>query len=57
VQQPNQCNQAALFSRWTWLAQKIVKEHLATFKQWPPSSPLANQGQLERSLEDIDSRR
>jgi hypothetical protein len=38
-------------------AQAIVKEHLATFQQWPPISPISNQGQLERSLEDMDSRR
>ena len=38
-------------------AQAIIKEHLTTFKQWPPVSPVNNQAQLERILEDIDSRR
>ena len=38
-------------------AQAIVKEHLTTFKQWPPASSISNQEGLERSLEDMDSRR
>jgi len=38
-------------------AQAIVKQHLATFKEWPPVSPVPNQAELERTLEDIDSRR
>ncbi|MFM1891789.1 MAG: hypothetical protein RLZ44_866, partial [Pseudomonadota bacterium] len=38
-------------------AQAIVKQHLATLQEWPPVSPVSNQAQLERTLEDIDSRR
>lgn len=38
-------------------AQAIVKQHLATLKKWPPVSLVSNQAQIERTLEDIDSRR
>jgi hypothetical protein len=37
--------------------QAIVKQYLATFKQWPPVSRASNKAQLERSLVNIESHR
>lgn len=33
-------------------AQAIVKQHLATFQEWPPVSPVSNQNDIEQSLDD-----
>ena len=37
-------------------AQAVVKQHLATFKEWPAASPVKNQAQIEATLEDMDRR-
>lgn len=38
-------------------AQKIVKQHLATFKKWPPVTPVSNVSDIERGMEINESGR
>ncbi|MEO0793968.1 MAG: arylsulfatase [Verrucomicrobiota bacterium] len=38
-------------------AQAIVKDHIASFQQWPPKTAVANQKELEDTLLDMDGRR
>lgn len=38
-------------------AQKIVKQHLATFKEWPPVTPVSNVSDIERGMEMNESGR
>lgn len=38
-------------------AQAIVKQHLATFEEWPPVTPVRNKANIESTLQGMDNRR